>query len=101
MDQIKRIKSMEKAFDELERAVGGMEQALETFSKAEKNYKKLAGYYGGDWRTDFEADEKGLIPDGLKRGVLSEDGLYDLLERYGDVLEKLRGAAPGSGKSRG
>ena len=33
----------------------------------------------GQWKADFEADEAGQIPPGVKRGVLSEDGLYDLL----------------------
>ena len=30
-------------------------------------------------KRDFLADEAGLLPRGLRRGVLSEDGLYDLL----------------------
>lgn len=34
----------------------------------------------GQWKADFEADEAGEIPDEVKRGVLSEDGLYDLLQ---------------------
>jgi len=34
----------------------------------------------GQWKNDFEADEKGLLPQELKKGVLSEDGLYNLLE---------------------
>lgn len=33
------------------------------------------------FKGDFEADEKGMFPKDLKRGVLSEDGLYDLLEK--------------------
>lgn len=41
----------------------------------------LSDYYGSDaWKRDFAAEEAGLLPDGLKRGVLSEDGLYHLLE---------------------
>ena len=37
----------------------------------------------GAWREDFEADEAGLVPVELKRGVLSEDALYNLL---GDIV---------------
>ena len=29
---------------------------------------------------DYEADERGELPPDLKRGVLSQDALYDLLE---------------------
>ena len=39
----------------------------------------------GHWIADFECDERGELPKELKRGVLSEDGLYNLLcdvERY-------------------
>ena len=31
------------------------------------------------WIKDFENDERGELPLDLKRGVLSEDGLYNLL----------------------
>ena len=43
--------------------------------------KALSEYYGSDaWKRDFAADEAGLLPKDLKRGVLSEDGIYALLE---------------------
>ena len=41
-----------------------------------------AYYTGADWKQDFADDEAGLLPETLKRGVLSEDRLYDLLEEY-------------------
>lgn len=44
----------------------------------------LSDYYSSDaWRRDFAADEAGLLPQDLKRGVLSEDGIYNLLEGFG------------------
>ena len=33
----------------------------------------------GQWLRDYEKDEQGLLPENLKRGVLSQDGLYNLL----------------------
>ena len=43
--------------------------------------KALSEYYSSDtWKRDFAADEAGLLPKDLKRGVLSEDGIYALLE---------------------
>ena len=41
----------------------------------------LEDYYtSGLWLEDYEADERGELPLDLKRGVLSQDALYDLLE---------------------
>ena len=43
--------------------------------------RELSDYYGSDaWKRDLAADEAGLLPKNLQRGVLSEDGLYNLLE---------------------
>ncbi len=66
-ERIKRISEMELLFD-------AEPMTLE-------NIQKLAAYYESpDWRSDFESDEHGELPKGLKRGVLSEDGIYNLLE---------------------
>ena len=35
----------------------------------------------------YTSGESGLLPKGLKRGVLSEDGIYNLLEEYKEVSE--------------
>ena len=53
--------------------------------------QKLSDYYGSkQWRKDLEADEQELFPEGLRRGVLSEDGIYNLLERNKETMEMLR-----------
>lgn len=45
--------------------------------------KQLSDYYiSSAWKRDFAADEAGILPSDLKRGVLSEDGIYNLLELY-------------------
>ena len=44
---------------------------------------ELEAYYTSDeWKRDFADDEAGLLPKKLPRGVLSEDGIYNLLEEY-------------------
>ena len=44
---------------------------------------ELESYYTSEeWKQDFEADEAGLLPKKLPRGVLSEDGVYSLLEDH-------------------
>ena len=81
MDQIERISAMEAALDAASAAVAGLEQALEAYLAAQEQVEALDEYYAGDdWRRDFEDDEAGLLPADLKRGVLSEDAVYDLLE---------------------
>ena len=45
--------------------------------------RRLETYYGSfEWKVDFQSDEAGLLPPDLKRGVLSEDGINELLDRY-------------------
>ena len=51
--------------------------------------KELEAYYASnEWKEDFAADEEGRLPKTLKRGVLSEDGLYNLLELCRERMEE-------------
>lgn len=48
--------------------------------------KELEDYYTSpEWKEDYAADEAGLLPAGMKRGVLSQDGICDLLDRFRDL----------------
>jgi len=62
------------------------EQLLHTKENADRLQSlisELEAYYTSDeWKRDFADDEKGLLPKKLPRGVLSEDGVYNLLEEY-------------------
>ena len=79
-EQIKRIKEMEQCLDIARSAVDKLSEALAEYVEAHDAIKKLMDYYeSGLWRTDFEADEAGELPADLKRGVLSEDAVYDLI----------------------
>lgn len=42
----------------------------------------------GEWLKDFEADERGEIGPDVDRSVLSEDGLYNLLDDIDRLLTK-------------
>ena len=91
MEQIERITRMEALFDKSEEVVKRLETALEDFAKLQPDIAELEAYYDGpDWRADFEADEAGLLPKDLKRGVLSEDGIYDLLTDYQCLQDQVR-----------
>lgn len=49
--------------------------------------RALEAYYESPlWRIDFESDEAGQIPEQVKRGVLSEDAIYDVLTSYEEIL---------------
>lgn len=71
LDLIERVEKYERLFDE---AIA---------SHDPEKLRLLDEYYtSGAWREDYEADERGELPPDLKRGVLSQDALYDLLEEY-------------------
>ena len=46
-------------------------------------------YYqrSGLWQQDYEAEEAGRLPADIRRSVLSQDGLYNLLEEIGFVCK--------------
>ncbi len=49
----------------------------------------LTEYMQGEWIEDYEADEQGLIPKDLHRGVLSQDLLYDAVCDNDRILREL------------
>ena len=80
MDQLDRIRYMEQLFDFVIEA--RKEQTISQDKKARirEATRILTEYYESkEWKQDFADDEAGLLPKDLKRGVLSEDGLWDLL----------------------
>ena len=78
MNQIERIEKMSEFLKEVQNAQKEFEIALENFKNSQKLMAKLSRYYfGGAWRKDYEADEKGKIPKAINRGALSEDGIYN------------------------
>ena len=83
---------MEEKFDALQQSVRALEDAITQSQDFRDNYKALKKYMdSGKWLKDYEADEKGELPPDLKRGVLSQDGLYDLLQDASDVIISLKG----------
>ena len=69
LDRIERIDKYERLFDEAATSLDPEE------------FRLMGVYYtSGEWQEDYEADERGDLPPDLKRSVLSQDALYDLLE---------------------
>ena len=91
MTRIERIARMEALFDKSTEVVRRLEQTLEDFEALQPDIAELEAYYTSpQWRKDFEADEAGKLPKDLKRGVLSEDGVYDLLTDYQCLQDQIR-----------
>ena len=78
--QTERIKKMESYLDEAGAVIAELAEAMDKYEKIQSKYYKLENYYGSTkWIDDYEADEAGKLPADLKRGVLSEDAVYDLI----------------------
>ena len=68
-----------------------MSAALDKYEAVLEDIKALDAYYGSEeWKQDYADDEAGLLPDNLKRGVLSEDGIWNLLSDAHELDERLK-----------
>ena len=91
MEQAERITYMEQILDEAAEAVSSLSEALEKYSAVQDKLQELAAYYSSEqWRQDFDDDSAGKIPQDLKRSVLSEDAVYNLLADISDLKEQLK-----------
>lgn len=90
MLQLERIQQAEQTFDQASQLTSQLAAALEQAASLPQLLAELIRYYEGDWRSDYESDERGELPAGLKRGVLSQDGLYNLLTDQADLAADLR-----------
>ena len=89
-DRLQRVAAREADYDEARTAVTGLTEALDRYAAAREALKRLSAYSdSGDWLRDFEADEAGAFPAEMKRGVLAEDALYDLLSDDREALLRL------------
>ena len=91
MKQRERIEEMEKHFERASEVVDRLSSTLDDYAKVQESIKALEAYYGSkEWKKDFRDDEKGLLPPDLKRGVLSEDGIWNLLEEVRELKERMQ-----------
>ena len=90
MEQIERITYMEQILDEATEAVSSLSESLEKYGAVQDKLQELIAYYSSEqWRQDFDDDSSGKIPSDLKRGVLSEDAVYNLLSDLSDLKKQL------------
>ena len=83
METIERIQHFERLLDAVAPALEDLEMALDRFDGVQEAVQELSAYYGSEeWHADLAEDEAGNLPQDLKRGVLSEDGIYDVLSGH-------------------
>ena len=91
MNQIERITYMENILNEAGEALSALEQALDRYDALRRRLAELESYYSGpQWRQDFDDDSAGKLPRDLRRGVLSEDAVYDLLTDRNRLLKRIK-----------
>lgn len=73
-EAVHRIQKMEAVFDTLQDPSFREDPQYPTYLQALVSY-----YESGQWLRDYALDEQGHLPKTLKRGVLSEDGVYNFL----------------------
>ena len=82
---------MERRLNRALAAVKRLSSALDKWEAIQDDVVQLDKYYSSDvWRQDFADDEAGLLPEELKRGVLSEDGIWNLLADCKELNERMR-----------
>ena len=81
MDQIERIKAMEEHLDKASQAVKALSEALDLYTEAMESIETIDDYLVSDeWQQDFNDSEAGKLPKDLKCGVLSADGIWNVVD---------------------
>ena len=93
-EQIERIRQMELRLERASEVLGRLDAVLDEYESVQEDLQVLDQYLGSpEWRADCHADEAGLLPEDLHRGVLSEDGIWNVLDRHREIGERLRDSA--------
>ena len=91
MNQIERITHMEQILDEATEIIAAMEEAFQNYQSIQPQLEELFAYYfSPQWKQDLDDDCAGKLPVHLKRGVLSEDAVYNLLTDNMCLIESLQ-----------
>ena len=81
---------MEQNLERAKYALKVLSDAFDEYETVQESLHELDSYYGSDtWKQDFADDEQGRLPKNLKRGVLSEDAIWNVLEDYRTLKERV------------
>ena len=81
MNQIERIQAMEEHLNKASQAGKALNEALDLYAEAMESIEIIDDYLVSDeWQQDFDDSEAGRLPDDLKCGVRSEDGIWKVVD---------------------
>lgn len=88
MTQVERIQKFEEIFDETRRRLEEAERGnLKDLRDYQGKIEELRAYYeSNDWLSDYDDSNDGKLPENLKCGVLSEDGVYNMLMEMDELI---------------
>lgn len=89
-----KLLQVNKSYSQLKnkQKMDALEQRIAGFKEYQAKIQELETYYTSpQWKDDFAMDEEGKVPKKLRRGVLSEDGIYNMLERNKEMMKILDG----------
>ena len=88
---------MEQLFDYVLEAIKELPISSEKYNNIQQAIATLSKYYSSnEWKQDYIDDEKGLLPKNLKRGILSEDGIWNLLSLWAELKKNSTVYTPNS-----
>ena len=90
-ERINRVRHHEALLNEAKEVLSAAENAVDSLEALQPKIRELEKYYTSrKWRNDFEASERGEFPADLPCGVLSEDGINDVLDDNLELIRRMR-----------
>ena len=81
---------MESILRKATQKMDALEKLMAEYEEFQSEIKKLEAYYTSQqWKDDYAMDEAGTFPEKLRRGVLSQDGIWNMLERNRELSRKI------------
>lgn len=100
MDAIQRVEKMEAILNEQLSLTAALENLLEQVEKAQPAFQELLDYYQSPvYMDDFDRSNRGEF-DQISCGVLSEDGVYNLLYDRHNLAQWMKELGEGMGADR-
>lgn len=88
-EQIERIMKYEGMMREAQEMLETGNASKKSAARLQELMSALDAYYSSeDWKRDYADEEAGLLPTDLKRGVLSQDGIWNLLETFNELMKE-------------